>query len=334
MKKLLSLILATVIVTSLFAGCAKKDADTKSESQSQSATAAQTKVATLKGPTGMGMVELMNQNELGKTDYKFNFSISGAPDEIVSKISSGTVDIAAVPTNLASTLYNKTKGKVNIIAINTLGVLYILDKNSNINSIADLKGKTIYASGKGSTPEYVLNDILEKNGLKPNVDVTIEYKSEHTEVSTLLATKESAIAMLPEPFVTSVMMKDAKIKIASDLTKEWEKSNPSSKLAMGAIIVRTDFLEKNKAIVDYFLGEYKKSQEYVNKNHGPAAKLIQKYDIMPEAVALKAIPKSNIVCITGDDMKTQASELLKVLFAKNPISVGGKLPDDKFYYKK
>lgn len=340
MKKLLAISVVVLLVVSMFSGCTKKEDNTIKNTTSKSTTIKDAKVAnvaSLKGPSAISMVEMMSQNDFGNLDYKFKFDLVGSPDEMVSKISSSSVDIAVIPTNLASVLYNKLQGRIQTISINTLGTIYILDKNSNIKKISDLKGKTIYASGKGATPEYVLNIVLEKNGLKPGVDVNIEYKSEHAEVATLMATNKNAIAMLPEPFVSTVISKDSTIKTAFDLTKEYEAAiGGKSKLVMGVIVAKTDFIKNNKAKVDYFLKQYNKSQEYINSNYNfdSAANNIEKYVKIPAGVAKIAVPRCSIVCITGDEMKKQVSAYLKVLYDINPKSVGGKLPDDKFYYKK
>ncbi|MGK0466455.1 ABC transporter substrate-binding protein [Clostridium sp.] len=323
MKKVMALVLVLFIGVIGFTGCAKEEIGKKAN------------VVALKGPTGMGMVKLMEDDELGKTKNDYTFSLSGAPDEVVGMITTGQVDIAAVPTNLAATLYKKTEGKVKIIANNTLGVLYIVTNGVEITKTSDLRGKKIYATGQGTTPEYVLNYVLEQNGLIVGKDVEVEYRAEHSEVATLMAAGEIEIALLPQPFVTSVLIQNKDVKIALDMTKEWENvsgENPSA-LVMGSIIVRTEFLEKNKAVVDSFLKEYAASTEYVNNNVDESAALIEKFDIMKSAPAKIAIPKSSITYIGGSEMKSMTSGFLEVLFKANPKSVGGELPDEDFYYE-
>jgi NitT/TauT family transport system substrate-binding protein len=323
MKKVMALVLVLFIGVTGFTGCTKEAAQGKAN------------VVALKGPTGMGMVKLMEDDELGKTTNDYTFSLSGTPEEVVGMITTGQVDIAAVPTNLAATIYKKTEGKVKIIANNTLGVLYIVTNGVEITKASDLRGKKIYATGLGTTPEYVLNYVLEQNGLTVGEDVEVEYRAEHSEVATLMAAGEIEIALLPQPFVTSVLMQNKNVKIVLDMTKEWENvsgENPSA-LVMGSIIVRTEFLEKNKAIVDSFLKEYAASTEYVNNNIDESATLIEKFDIMKSAPAKIAIPKSSITYIDGSEMKSMTSGFLEVLFKANPKSVGGKLPDEDFYYQ-
>jgi len=346
MKKIISLGLSACMALSVLAGCVGPAAassgdlassEAVSSAQPSSAAAEKTtiKIAALKGPTGLGMLKLMSDNDAKTAAENYEFTIVGAPDEIVSKISKGEVDVAAVPTNLAATLYNKTEGKVQMAAVNTLGVLSILTKGEDISSIKDLKGKTIYSSGQGSTPEYALNYILSQNGLEVGKDVKVEYKAEHAELAALVVSGKAKIAVLPEPFVTQVTAKDKDVKIALNITDEWNKvAGGKSVLTMGCLIVRKDFVEQHKEAFDAFLKEYKESTDYTNTKVEEAAALSEKYDIMPAAVAKKAIPNCNIVYMDGDEMKAKIPDFLNVLFTANQKSVGGKLPGDDFYYTK
>ena len=265
------------------------------------------RTAALKGPTAMGLVRFMSEVDAGNlADNDYTFDIYAAPDEITPLIAKEGVDIAAVPANLAATLYNKTEGGVRVIAINTLGVLYICELGDTVSSVADLKGKTIYASGKGSTPEYGLQYVLEKNDL--------EWKSEHAECVQALATAEGeAVAMLPQPFVTTAQTKNDKIRVALDLTEEWDRvqtGDETSSMVTGVAIVRSAFADENPAAVE----------------------LVGDYDIVPAQVAEKALPECNIVCVTGEDMKERLSGYLAVLADQNPEAVGGAVPGDDFYY--
>ncbi len=288
-------------------------------------------IASLKGPTTMGMVKLMDDSDNGLTEGSYNVSIYGTADEIVPLIVSGEVDIANIPCNLASVLYNRQELGISVLNINTLGVLYVLETSDEINSVEDLRGKTIYSTGKGTTPEYVLNYILESNGIDPAADVTIEYKSEATEVAAMLESATDAIAVLPQPYVTVAMNNNENIRIALDLTEEWEKID-GTQLVTGVTIVRNEFLEENREAVEKFLAEYATSVEYVNAETDAAAALVGKYDIVAEAVAKKALPYCNIVFITGEDMKQSVETYLNVLYNSDPASVGGQLPDEDFYY--
>ena len=294
-------------------------------------------VLALKGPTAMGMVSLMDQADQGEiTEETYDFQIVASPDEVSPAIAQGTADIAAVPANLASVLYQKTNGGVQVLTINTLGVLYLVENGDQVQSVSDLKGKTIYASGKGATPEYALNYILKENGLTPGEDVQIEWKSEHTERVAALAEHEDAAALLPQPFVTTAQSKNDSLRVALDLTEEWDKiqkdNGGNSSLVTGVTVVRTEFAQEHPEIVEDFMERYQESVSYVNEHIEEAAKLIGDYDIVPEEIAKKALPECNIVYIDGVEMKEKLSGYLEVLEQENPQAVGGALPADEFYY--
>ena len=294
-------------------------------------------VLALKGPTAMGMVSLMDQADQGEiTEETYDFQIVASPDEVSPAIAQGTADIAAVPANLASVLYQKTNGGVQVLTINTLGVLYLVENGDQVQSVSDLKGKTIYASGKGATPEYALNYILKENGLTPGEDVQIEWKSEHTECVAALAEHEDAAALLPQPFVTTAQSKNDSLRVALDLTEEWDKiqkdNGGNSSLVTGVTVVRTEFAQEHPEIVEDFMERYQESVSYVNEHIEEAAKLIGDYDIVPEEIAKKALPECNIVYIDGAEMKEKLSGYLEVLEQENPQAVDGALPADEFYY--
>ncbi len=289
------------------------------------------KVTALKGPTAMGMTKLMSDDE--ENGYPYEFTITAATDELAPLVIQGKTDIMCCPANMASVLYNKTEGGVKVLALNTLGVLYICENGSNtVTSMADLNGKTIYASGKGATPEFALRYLLKENGIDPDNDVTIEWKSEHSECLASLTATEGAVALLPQPFVTTAQTKAEGINVVLDLTEEWDKLGNGSTCITGAVIARTEFIEQYPEAVDEFLQRYAESVEYVTSNVEEGAALVGKYDIVPEAVAKKAIPECNIVCITGAELKEKLSGYLAVLHEQEPTSVGGKLPADDFYY--
>ena len=286
------------------------------------------RVAALKGPTAMGMTKMMNDRD---GDTSFEFEILAAPDEITPKIAQDKVDIACVPANLGAVLFNNTEGKVQAIAVNTLGVLYICENGDSVKSLDDLKGKTVYSAGKGSTPEYALNFIIKNSGLEN--DVNIEWKSEHAECLAALLANENSVAMLPQPFVTTAQAKNEGVRVALDLNDEWDKLGSDSSLLTGIVIVRTEFAKNYPDTVKSFLEEYGASVKYVNENVEAAAELVGKYDIVPAAVAVKAIPSCHIVCVTGGEMRNMLSGYLRVLFENEPKSVGGKLPTDEFYFE-
>ena len=347
MKKLLALVLSLALAASALAGCgtaasssAAASVPASSAAVSSSAPAASStpvtpidmRIAGLKGPTSMGMVKLMQDAEDGTAKNNYTFTIAGSADEITPKLTQGELDIAAVPANLAAVLYNNTKGAVQLLAVNTLGVIYIVEKGDSVQSLADLKGKTIYATGKGSTPEYALKYILSKNGIDPDKDVTIEWKTEPTEVVQTLAQADVAIAMLPQPYVTVAQGQVEGLRVAVDLNQAWNDLDNGSLFLTGVLVVRTEFAKEHPEQIDAFLKEYEASTQWVNANVADAAQLVEKYDIVKAAVAEKAIPACNITYLAGQQMKDATTGYLQVLFDQNPKSVGGQLPDDGFYY--
>ena len=289
------------------------------------------RIAGLRGATSIGLVKVMEDNEAGKAANNYTFTIAGSADEVTPKLIQGQLDIAAVPANLASVLYNNTNKAIKVLAVNTLGVVYIVEKGDAIKTMADLKGKTIYATGKGSTPEYTLRYLLQENGINPDTDVTIEWKSEPTEVVAILK-QTGGIAMMPQPYVIIAQGQVEGLRIAVDLTKVWDDLKNGSTLITGVLAVRADFAEKHPEQLAAFLDEYKKSTEYVNANIPEAAKLVEKFDIFKAVIAEKAIPYCNITYLEGDEMKAALEGYLEVLFDQNPKAIGGKLPGDDFYY--
>lgn len=353
MKKLLSMLCVFTLAFALLTGCAPAtNAPSPSPSPESTATPtpsaapevetpasqpALTRVTALKGPTAMGLVKLMKDADAGETaGLSVQFNIVASVDEVTPKIVQGEVDIAAVPANLASVLYNNTEGAVQVLAINTLGVLYIVQSGDSIDSVQDLRGKTIYASGKGATPEYALNYILKENGIDPAKDVTLEWKSEHAECLSALMAQQDAIALLPQPFVTTAMQKSESIRVALDLNAEWDKlqadAEQPSALITGVVVARKEFVKSNPEAVDAFLDQYRESVAYVNGNVKDAAQLVGEYGIVTAEVAEQAIPACNITFVEGEEMKGKLSGYLKTLLEQNPKSVGGKLPADDFYF--
>jgi NitT/TauT family transport system substrate-binding protein len=312
---------------------AAEEADNNAAQTVQTQDKIDIRIAALKGPTAIGMVKVMDDAQAQATANNYNFTIAGTADEISEGLVKGDIDIAAIPCNLASVLYNKTQGQIKLAGINTLGVLYIVETGNSIKTVEDLKGKTIYSTGLGTTPQYTLNYLLNAYGIDPEKDVTIEYKTEPTEVASLLSEATDAVAMLPQPYVTTVMMNNDKVRIALDVSKEWNAvSTDGSSVVTGVVVVRSDFLEKNKAAFDAFMAEYKTSAAFVNENVEEASALVEKFDIFKAAPTQKAIPFCNITLIQGQEMKDKVSGYLKTLYDQKPESVGGKLPDDSFYY--
>lgn len=327
-KIMLSVLLAFVVVLSL-GGC-NKIYDTTPPKNPITA-----KIVAMKGPTGIGMVRVMNEI-ISLSDYvNTTFEIMTSTDTVVAGLLDKSISIAAVPTNLAAVLYNKTEGDIQILAVHTLGVLHILDKTGTIKSMKDLKGKTITAAGQGSLPQYVLEFLLKENGITPGVDVEIVYKAEQSEVATLLLSGQADIVMLPEPFVSTVMNKDNTIVHAIDLNDEWIKKAPGITLSMGCLVAQKSFIEENPVEIETFLELYKESIEWVLEEPYNAAELIVSSGIIDDAVvAEKAIPNCNIVYIDAVDAMVSLDSFFQFLYDNNPASVGGKLPDNGIYYIK
>ena len=334
MKKTIAIILTLLLGISLLAGCGKKEEEPQPTTQEQKAaqdTSVDIHVTALKGPTGMGMAYLNQQSDDGNTAYKYTVNYAGAPDEVVGGLISGEIDIAAVPVNLAATLFNKTNGEVLTAAVNTLGVIYIVENGETVQSMADLAGKKIVASGQGSTPEYALNYLLEKNGLTGQVEV--EYVSEHDEAVSALVAGKADLVMIPEPKVTAALSQMETARVAISLTDEWDKVS-DTQMITGVLVVQKAFANEHPEILKAFLEEYKASVEFTNGNPQEASQLIEKYGIIPKApVALKALPNCNIVYIDGSEMAASVTAMLTTLFDANPASVGGSLPGEEMFYE-
>lgn len=291
------------------------------------------RVAGLKGPTTMGLVNLLSMEKDGTASLDYDLQLYGAADEIVPKLIKGELDMAAIPANLAATLYQKTNGGIQVMAVNTLGVLYVVEKGNTVHSFADLKGRTILSTGKGTTPEYVLRYLLKKNGLDPDKDVKIEYYSEASEVTAqMAAARKDAIAVLPQPYVTAAQMKDSDLRVVLDLTREWNRVC-DTQLITGVTVVRTEYAKQNPDVIAAFLTDYQKSVKAANEDIDGTAALCEEVGVVAKAaIAKKALPKCNIVYRNGQEMKKDISAYLQVLYNASPAAVGGKLPDDNFYY--
>lgn len=287
----------------------------------------------LVGPTGVGMANLMKQTDDGTAQGNYEFQLASSPDEVVAKIAKGEADIAAVPSNLAATLYQKTSGNVKLLAVSTLGVLYMLENGDSVQSVADLRGKTIYSTGQGSNPEYVLRYVLAQNGIDPDKDVTLQFVEQNEELATLMVSGKATVAMVPEPLATTIQTKNADVRVALSMTEEWDALGSGSQLIMTGVIVRSDFLEEHPTVVETFLREYEASIEATGTDLSGSAQLCEDYGIIAsKAIAEQAIPRCNLTYIAGAEMKEKISGYYQVLFDANPASIGGALPDDAFYY--
>ena len=299
---------------------------------SPTAQPTEVRVASLKGPTSIGLVNLMEDAKAGSTANSYSFDIVGTPDEVVQKVVNGDVDIALVPANVASVLYNKTDGKVQAIDINTLSTLSVVSANSQVKSFSDLAGKTVYLTGKGASPQYVVEYLLSQAGMSDSV--TLEYKSEAPEVVAALAQDPEAAAVLPQPFATAALSKVEGATTVADLGDVWKQYAPEgSQLVTGVTVVSADFLANHPEAVQTFVKEQDASVKSVLADPEAAAPLVVSYGIIDnEAVAAKAIPSCGLACVTGQAMESALEGYLSVLYEANPASVGGGLPTQDFYW--
>ncbi|MCD8398895.1 MAG: ABC transporter substrate-binding protein [Lachnospiraceae bacterium] len=327
-KMVSSVLIAMAMAATLsLSGCAE---------ESEAATV---RFGVLSGPTGIGAAKLLTDSDNGETGNTYEYIIAADNSEIVSGLTTGELDIACMASNMALNLYNQTKDSedsgIQVIALGTQGVLHILESGGSeeIQTISDLEGKTIYATGQGSNPEYVLRYLLECNDLDPDEDVEIVF-AEATEISAGLISGEIEAAMLPVPAATAaILQSDGTVRDAIDVNDAWEELGSGSSLIMTAVVARTEFIEENPDAVEIFLDEYEASIGYVNSNVEEAAELVAELGITPStAIAAAAIPQCNLVFISGEAMETAITDYYEVLYEANPDSVGGELPDDEYYY--
>ena len=346
MKKILSLLLAFSLALSLAAcgGSASSAVSSTAVSEAASSAASEEeaaaplsateplRIAGLKGPTTMGLVNLLSMEQAGTAAMDYDLQLYGAADEIVPLLIKGELDMAAIPANLAATLYQKTNGGIQAVAVNTLGVLYVVEQGDTVHSMADLKGRTILSTGKGTTPEYVLRYLLTANGLDPDKDVDIQYYSEATEVTAQMASTQDAIAVLPQPYVTAAGLKDDTLRVALDLTAEWDKV-ADTQLITGVTVVRKAYAEEHPDVVAAFLADYAQSVNAANTDLDGTAALCEEQGVVAKAaIAKKALPNCNIVCLTGADLLEALPGYLEVLYNASPAAVGGEMPDNSFYF--
>ena len=323
MKKI-SLLLAIVLIIALATGCSNEVKEEPKEPVNVT-------IAGLKGPTSIGMIKMIDEKALNSEEYNVEYIAESAPDALTAKIINGDIQISSVPINLASVLYNKTEGKIQLMAVNTIGNLYIIG-SEEITSISELEGKTLGMSAKGSTPDFAMNYILKQNGLGDKVE--LDYAADHATLAQSVIAEDTKVALLPQPFVTQTMLKNQNVKMLIDLNEEWkDASSEASQLYTGGIVVNKEFAENNKEFVAEFLKQYEASVNWVNENPADASLLVEKNEIMPSAALVeKAIPYSGITFVKAQDEKDSLNSFYKILFDSNPASIGGKMPDDEFYF--
>ena len=333
-RAIVSLLLALTLALSLTACGGQANSEPEQPETQEELTAAEINLYVLSGPTGIGAMNLWAASDAGETKNTYHITMPGANDEVVAALSKGDADIAAVATNLAATLYNKTDGGVTVLAVNTLGVLSLLSNGQEAATVSELKGKTIYAPGQGANPEYILRYVLSGNGLDPDKDVTLRFVGEGSELLTVWQSDPEAVILAPQPVATSILMQNENAKTLFDMTEEWDKiAGDDSTLMMGCVIVRNEFLQANPGAVELFLQEYAASIEKARSDVEGTAVLCEQYGLIPKAaLAQKAIPSCGLTFVTGAEMKTGLSGYLQVMLDANPKSVGGALPGDGFYY--
>ena len=333
-RAIVSLLLALTLALSLTACGGQANSEPEQPETQEELTAAEINLYVLSGPTGIGAMNLWAASDAGETKNTYHITMPGANDEVVAALSKGDADIAAVATNLAATLYNKTDGGVTVLAVNTLGVLSLLSNGQEAATVSELKGKTIYAPGQGANPEYILRYVLSGNGLDPDKDVTLRFVGEGSELLTVWQSDPEAVILAPQPVATNILMQNDNARTLFDMTEEWDKiAGGDSTLMMGCVIVRNEFLQANPGAVELFLQEYAASIEKARSDVEGTAVLCEQYGLIPKAaLAQKAIPSCGLTFVTGAEMKTGLSGYLQVMFDANPKSVGGALPGDDFYY--
>lgn len=321
MKKLVSVVSIVLILCMLFsfAGCKAPEK-------------ASITVAALKGPTGVGMVNLMNENKNGTASNNYSFTVAGDVTEISGKIVTGEINIASVPTNFAAKINQKTENGMVMLAVNTLGVLSIVEKGNTVTQVADLKGKTIYSTGEGSNPEYILKYVLRQNNIDPDKDVTIKFVGTGDELTAKIVSGEAEVAMAPEPAATVALNKNKEYTRVLNMTEEWNKIGNGSQLMMGCVIAKKSFVEENKKAVENFLKDYEKSIKAVSENADTTAALCEENGIIPSAaIAKKALPNCNVTYVTGNEMKNKIGGYFEVLYNADKTSIGA-IPSADFYY--
>ena len=324
MAKVLSAVCMVTLVCGMLSGCGSKKDETL------------VKVGAMSGPTAMSMVKIMEDAANGQSLCNYEFGeLATDASAFVAPIAKGELDIACIPSNLASVIYNKTEGGVVVLATCNLGVLNVVAKDDSIASVTDLAGKKIYMTGEGAVPEFTVRYILSKNGLDFDKDIEVIWCADTTEALSYIKADEAAVAVLPQPFVTAACAQVEGLKPVIDLNDAWSEASDGGSIVTGVVLARKEFAESHPQVIENFLKEYELSVAFANENTEEAAALIEKYGIVAKAaIAQKALPGCNLTCKTGDELKTYLEGYLSALYGLNPASVGGQLPADDFYFSK
>lgn len=325
-KKLLALVMTAVMTVGMLTGCGKEEIAEEPEMV--------IRVGAMAGPTAMGMVKLMKDAENGETKNMYEFAeLAKEASAFVAPLTKGELDIAAVPSNLASTMYNNTDGAVVVLAANTLGVLYVVERGESVQSMTDLAGKKVYATGQGAVPEYTIRYLLKENGLDAEKDLELVWCADTTEALSYVSADENAIAILPQPFVTAACAQVEGLRVALDLNEQWDKLDNGCHIVTGVVVARKEFVQNYPKQTAQFLAEYEASVAYTQEQTADAAELIAEYGIVAKApLAQKALPNCHIVFMVGKDMKLSVEGFLRTLFEQNPQAIGGNMPEADFYY--
>ncbi|WBW98302.1 ABC transporter substrate-binding protein [Oceanirhabdus sp. W0125-5] len=326
MKKI-CLVLFTIFISLNLIACGTKNNPKEPVSVS---------IASLKGPTSIGMIKLIDDDtSITSDNVSVSIEVIPSPDLLVPRLLNEELDIAAVPVNVASKVYNATKGKYEVAVINTLGVLYIVSNDESLDSIEDLKGQTIYCGTPGATPDFILQNLMNKNGLIPDENIIIDYSLKNSELAQAVISGDVQYAILPEPFATMVSLKNKNIKRSINIQDEWNKVEKSAEIIMGALVIKKEFREKNSEFINKFLDEYENSVSWVNDNPVDGGKLLEKHEILPNSkIAELSIPNCNVVYIDAQSKQDEIINFLKILYDFDKKSVGGNLPDEKFFMEK
>ncbi|MCL2841270.1 MAG: ABC transporter substrate-binding protein [Defluviitaleaceae bacterium] len=328
MKKSLILFTMMILASALLMSCGNDETETILASES-----ANIRIAAMRGPTALGLLHLMDTHDSGHTFHDYEFTLLGAPTEVPPLLVRGEIDVAVVPANLASILYNNLDGDIQALAVVTLGVLHIVEIGNEIQSVSDLAGRTIYTTGQGATPEFALNYVLMQNGLTPGVDVHIAFRAEPGEIAALLETGQIEIALLPEPFISTVLARMDNLRVALDLTEAWDKVQSDYSLIMSVVVARREFLENHPAAMASFMDEYATSIAFMTTNISEGAQLAVDFELIPALpIAESALPRTNIVFITGAEMQQNLMGFFNVLYNAYPASIGGALPSEDFFF--
>lgn len=330
-KRMFPLVLSLVLMLAVLAGCQPSAPNTDDNPPAK----ANLNIAAIQGPTGIGLANLMQSNADKTSTNNYTFDVLTNPNDVTALLLNGDADIVSVPTNVAAALYNKTSGNIRILALNTGCVLTLMENGNTVNSVADLRGKTIYSTGQGANPEYVLRYLLQKNGLDPDKDVTLEFLTDNQDLGNRMASGSIEVALVPQPIATSVLLKNKNARVALDVATLWENAvTDDSRIMMGCVIAKKDFVENNKAAVDAFLAEYKTSIEKANSDAAATGTLCETYGIIANAtMATKAIPSCALTFVSGADMSAKMKGYYDILFSYNAKSVGGAVPNEDIYYQ-